>query len=311
MSRRYIVLPLLLSIVAILGTACNPGGPIPTLTPVATATPLPPTLPGTTGPTKAVVIRLSSASNQVAPNDTVQLTIAFEPVIQTIQRRADGSPATISQMRWENSNIAQLRYCVAVRTPCELADTWQPFVPAAQATVTVDWVGTEPLWVVAEFRDANGSSIPGVREDSSVGTQARAFTSLTGMINSQTPDALQPPAIQTLLAPTRQAFPVTGSVKIANSPCCAGGKVGSTVSLAVTFDAHSSQADVTDMRVAFACPRDGASLTTPWESFVQFKTYTATVAINFVGWDIAVQYRDAQGNLSPVYCDDISIEGSP
>ena len=30
-----------------------------------------------------------------------------------------------------------------------------------------------------------------------------------------------------------------------------------------------------------------------------------------VGWYIAVQYRDASGNLSPVYCDDISVEGSP
>jgi len=27
--------------------------------------------------------------------------------------------------------------------------------------------------------------------------------------------------------------------------------------------------------------------------------------------NVSVQYRDALGNLSPVYCDDISLEGMP
>jgi hypothetical protein len=33
------------------------------------------------------------------------------------------------------------------------------------------------------------------------------------------------------------------------------------------------------------------------------------VPINWTGFYVSVQYRDAEGNLSPVVCDDISIEG--
>ena len=38
---------------------------------------------------------------------------------------------------------------------------------------------------------------------------------------------------------------------------------------------------------------------------------TTTLALNWVGFYQRVQYRDALGNLSSVYCDDISLEGNP
>jgi hypothetical protein len=52
--------------------------------------------------------------------------------------------------------------------------------------------------------------------------------------------------------------------------------------------------------------------TVAWEPFAAFKNFSYTIfAINWVGYYVDVQYRDAAGNISPVYCDDISIEGMP
>jgi len=47
-----------------------------------------------------------------------------------------------------------------------------------------------------------------------------------------------------------------------------------------------------------------------WEPFVKQKTFSyQIIGMNWVGWSLATQYRDANGHLSPVYCDDISVEG--
>ena len=59
------------------------------------------------------------------------------------------------------------------------------------------------------------------------------------------------------------------------------------------------------------CYKNEGALNAPWEPFQEAKSYPANLIINWVGWWINVQYRDAAGNLSPVYCDDISLEGSP
>jgi hypothetical protein len=47
-----------------------------------------------------------------------------------------------------------------------------------------------------------------------------------------------------------------------------------------------------------------------WEPFAPSKTFPVVVAINWVGFYISAQFQDEHGNLSPVYCDDISVEGS-
>ena len=41
------------------------------------------------------------------------------------------------------------------------------------------------------------------------------------------------------------------------------------------------------------------------------EVYTTTAFINIQGWYANAQYRDDAGNISPVYCDDISVEGMP
>jgi hypothetical protein len=108
---------------------------------------------------------------------------------------------------------------------------------------------------------------------------------------------------------------VTGSVLLEDGRCCVGGLEGSTVNIKAVFEARSPFGEVTDMRVANGggqCLTEGEMSAVPWEPFTAEKTYQfAGIPINWVGYYVSVQYRDAQGNLSPVYCDDISVEGMP
>lgn len=48
-----------------------------------------------------------------------------------------------------------------------------------------------------------------------------------------------------------------------------------------------------------------------WEPLVAEQVYTFTPPLNFVGIQLEVQYQDTQGTESPVYCDDITVEGMP
>ncbi len=109
------------------------------------------------------------------------------------------------------------------------------------------------------------------------------------------------------------ASPVTGSVLVEGGNSMTGGVAGEIIDMSVTFTASSAAGRVTDMRVdagAAGCAQE-AMESYPWEPFEAEKVYTTTAFINFQGWYVNVQYRDAQGNVSPVYCDDISIEGMP
>ena len=67
-------------------------------------------------------------------------------------------------------------------------------------------------------------------------------------------------------------------------------------------------AEVTEMRVT-----DGPNLESiAWEPFVPNKTFSLDIpVVNFFGLAIGVQYRDALGNISPIYSDSISVEGWP
>lgn len=114
-------------------------------------------------------------------------------------------------------------------------------------------------------------------------------------------------------ATEKPAFPLLGSVLIEDGRCCAGGIAGSKIDLKVTFSASSSFGAVTEMRVRQGsfCAKETELTEFPWEAFATQKTFQVTLFINWVGFFISVQFRDAQGNLSPIYCDDISLEGMP
>ncbi len=107
--------------------------------------------------------------------------------------------------------------------------------------------------------------------------------------------------------------PVRGYVDIEDGRCCVGGAAGSTVDVRVAFGAQSPFAEVTEMRARVgARPFEEFELAeTPWEPFVSARIYPVPAAINWTGFFVSVQYRDALGNLSPVFSDDISVEGMP
>ena len=49
----------------------------------------------------------------------------------------------------------------------------------------------------------------------------------------------------------------------------------------------------------------------PWEPFAREKTVTIPVPANWSGSCATVQFRDAQGDLSFLFQDDISVEDLP
>ena len=108
--------------------------------------------------------------------------------------------------------------------------------------------------------------------------------------------------------------PVQGAVVLQNGSCCVGGVVGQEVELQIEYLASSPAGPVTEMRtLAWGGCRDEAQMAeAPWRPFVSHEQQKLTIAaINWVGYYFSVQYRDNLGNLSPVYCDDISVEGMP
>lgn len=106
---------------------------------------------------------------------------------------------------------------------------------------------------------------------------------------------------------------VTGAVLIHGGGCCMGGPVGTTISIDTAFSATSTAGAVTQMRIAhLACNTTLDLSSAAWEPYVASKSFSYNiVALNWVSYYVDVQYRDGAGNLSPVYCDDISIEGMP
>ena len=106
---------------------------------------------------------------------------------------------------------------------------------------------------------------------------------------------------------------LSGSVVLEAGRCCVGAIAGSTVEIHAAFSASSAYAEITEMRVIArgAAARVEDFLDVAWEPFQTAGTFRTVAAINWVGFYVSVQFRDAQGHASPVFVDDISIEGSP
>lgn len=109
--------------------------------------------------------------------------------------------------------------------------------------------------------------------------------------------------------------PVVGSVEIEDGRCCVQGVAGETLKLSVRMEAVNTIPDipVTEMRVWLGNqPASEEALTNAeWEPFAETKVFTADVGLNWIGYTISVQFRDAQGNLSEVFYDEIAVEGVP
>lgn len=109
------------------------------------------------------------------------------------------------------------------------------------------------------------------------------------------------------------AAEILGAVLIEDGRCCAGATEGQTLDIEASFSASSPFGPITHMRVqAGAALFGGAGLElAPWEPFQATRTFPVYVPINWTGFYVSVQYLDASGRISPIFSDDISIEGMP
>jgi len=106
-------------------------------------------------------------------------------------------------------------------------------------------------------------------------------------------------------------IPLRGSVSIHQGGCCVGSQAGSTIEVDVQFEAFSDNGDVVEMRVLAGPPlQDEDQMDDlPWEPFRPEKLYPVYVATNWTSFWVHVQFRDETGMLSPVYSDEIGVEG--
>lgn len=104
---------------------------------------------------------------------------------------------------------------------------------------------------------------------------------------------------------------VVGYVEIEQGICCVGGTAGDELEIMVEFMAIGIDAPVTEMRFTTGGNHIQDFSTLQWEPYVKQKSFSFRLPINWTGFYIQVQYRDALGNLSPIYGDDISVEGMP
>lgn len=92
--------------------------------------------------------------------------------------------------------------------------------------------------------------------------------------------------------------------------CCVGGPPGSTRLVAVQFTAAGWAGAITGMRVDNgACnsvaPLDEAA----WQPYTPRLEFPVTFGSNWSTFSVRAQYRDVAGNLSPIYCDSVALEG--
>ena len=137
----------------------------------------------------------------------------------------------------------------------------------------------------------------------------------TALPSTSTPASVPSTEISTPATSAGTASPLTGSVVIGKGNCCMGGVAGDTIQAPVEFSAASPFGKVTEMRVkassASGCLTEVQMETADWEPFVPTNIFPISVAINWTSFIVSAQFRDEAGNVSPVYCDDISVEGSP
>jgi hypothetical protein len=117
-------------------------------------------------------------------------------------------------------------------------------------------------------------------------------------------------------SPVARSLPtpfVAGSLLIDDGNCCVAAIAGQSILIPVVFHAASPLAEVTEMRVrAGLTSFDELDLSeTEWEPFSSEKQFEHVPPLNWSGFYVTVQFRDALGNLSPVYSSDISVEGMP
>jgi len=285
-----------------IGGACSGGNPTPTWT--NTNTPVPtitPTAPQGSLPDLTVVSMVTFKYNLPTPTPDAQG--CYQPsslertgirvTIQNIGSADAGAFVVYLSGSGVQQNISGL---AAGQT---LTVDYYAISFTSSRTATVDYTN-----LVTESDETNNSYTVTVFDVTATRTGTPAPL--------QCPSTLTPTPTITV-TPTSPQGSVTGSVLIHGGGCCMGGPVGSVIGIDVAFSAASTAGTVTDMRVDhLSCGNAQDLSAASWEPFTTSQTYLHTIAtINWYGYYTRAQYRDSVGNLSPIYCDDISIEGMP
>ena len=308
MRAQLLFLLLISAIFSACGISTRTPQNIPLTTPNPTAVPL-----TETAQKIPVVQFIVPTVLDTTPGAPITITMQFAPMYLEIGTTPGGASYT-SMTSWENANITEMRVCMEIEKQCASNGAWMNYQPEWNFEFNTDWLGERRIWVAAQFRDGAGNNI---RAYNLSGTPMQNEFGATEIyirstLDERTPISAQPAFVQTAVAATRAAYPVTGSLVLQNGMCCAGGKLGTKIEITADFDAASPNTAVTQMRLMHHCGKQSEMNTMPWEPFVKQKIFPYTIsAPNWIGWYLAVQYRDANGNLSPIYCDDLSIEGMP
>lgn len=116
---------------------------------------------------------------------------------------------------------------------------------------------------------------------------------------------------ETAAVSTQMAGSLRGSVIIEDGACCIGAIAGETINLRANQEGCSDYGAVVEMRLRGHgyCLPEGDLRQQSWEPFAGERIFPVQTAINWMGFYVSFQFRDALGNISPVYCDDIAIEG--
>ena len=241
---------------------------------------------------------------------TIDVRITFKPVVLGVVRDSAGKISAQSTQPWTSANVAEMQVCSAFDAPCALTGKWVAYADQQTVPVTVDWIGKRDFWVAAQFRDKAGAIVKSTDLSMTAppGDSTLVSTRLVAVLDERTPIAALPARVQTAVAATRAAYPVTGFVTIEDGRCCAGGKAGTPIQIQVRFGASSAFGDVKEMRLGSSQDNIGASA---WEPLVAAKSYPVVPAINWTTFALCAQYRDVKQNLSKVYCSNIAVEGSP
>jgi hypothetical protein len=140
-----------------------------------------------------------------------------------------------------------------------------------------------------------------------------ARTTRLGGIVSDLATAM-PRFTSTQYPPTMTPYTTTqGGVILESGRCCVGGMAGAPLTLHADLHPRSQAGAVTEMRLHVgASPASVHDMgEEAWVPYVSQTTLTIKPALNWVGIYVSVQFRDAQGVLSEVFWDDISVEGMP
>jgi hypothetical protein len=118
---------------------------------------------------------------------------------------------------------------------------------------------------------------------------------------------------QAAVEPTPTSPIVTGAIRVSDGENVVTGVPGQPLPVTVHFTAASSAGPVTEMRAAQvpACAADITNAAS-WEPFAPQKIFTiSNPPVDITAFDVSVQYRDGQGNLSLFYCEDSAIQAAP